>query len=148
MGKLEKILALQLTKVRNKERIVAKSKPTLNLVTHATTSSVTLQAAIHLGKDSSENLRSTRNQSMRSLEQLFQVTGKLTTDQKEITGIPVIDWQQQMWQRTTLLTGKAVQFATAKTCLFRFSAVSGKHQSISRQSMEGQDSLVHGIASV
>ena len=40
------------------------------------------------------------------------------TDQKEITGFPVIDWQQQMWQRTTLLTDKAVQFATAKTFVF------------------------------
>ena len=80
--------------------------------------SVTLQATVHLGKDYSENLRSIRNQSMRSLKQLFQVTGKLITDQMEITSIPVIDWQQQMWQRTTLLTDKAVQFATANTYVF------------------------------
>ena len=43
---------------------------------------------------------------------------------------------QQMWQRTTLLTDKAVQFATAKTCLFRFSARSGRHQSRSRHFRE------------
>ena len=65
-----------------------------------------------------ENLRSTRNQSMRSLKQLIQVTGKLITDQTEITSIPVIYWQQQMWQRTTLLADKAVQFATAQTYVF------------------------------
>ena len=80
--------------------------------------SVTLRAAVHLGKDYSENLRSIKNQLKRSLKQLFHATEKLITDQKEITGIPVIDWQQLIWQRTTLLTDKAVQFATAKTCVF------------------------------
>ena len=77
--------------------------------------SVSLQAAVHLGKDYSENPRSTRKQSMRSLKQLFHVSGKLITDQKEITGFPVLNWQQLTWQRTTLLTDKAVQFATGKT---------------------------------
>ena len=80
--------------------------------------SVTLQAAVHPGTHFSENLPSIRNQSKKSLRQLFQVTGKLITDQIDITGIPVIERQQQMWQRTTLLTDKAVQFATAKTLVF------------------------------
>ena len=44
--------------------------------------SVTLQAAVRLGKDYSENLCSIKNQSMRSLKQFIQVTGKLITDQK------------------------------------------------------------------
>ena len=52
------------------------------------------------------------------IETVVHVTGKLITDQKEITSIPVVDWQQQMWQRTTVLTDKAVQFATAKTYVF------------------------------
>ena len=46
------------------------------------------------------------------------ISGELITDQTGITGIPVIDWQQQMWQRTNVLTDNAVQFATAKTCVF------------------------------
>ena len=44
--------------------------------------SVTLQAAVHLGKDYSENLRSTKNQPLKSLKQLFQVTE--ITDQTEL----------------------------------------------------------------
>ena len=80
--------------------------------------SLTLQAAVHLGKGCSENLRFIKNQPKRSLKQIFHATEKLIRDQKEITGIPVIDWQQLVWQRTTLLTDKAVQFATAKTCVF------------------------------
>ena len=60
--------------------------------------SVTLQAAGHVGTDYTENLRSTRNQSKKSLRQLFQVTRKLITDRTEITGITTIDWQQLMWR--------------------------------------------------
>ena len=52
--------------------------------------SVTLQAAVHLGKDS-ENLHSIKNQPKRTLKQLFQEIGKLIRDQKEISGIIVIN---------------------------------------------------------
>ena len=76
------------------------------------------KAAVHLGTDFTENLRSTRNQPKKSLRQLFQLTQKLITDQTEITGITTIDWQQPMWRETTLLTDRAVQFATAKTYVF------------------------------
>ena len=89
--------------------------------------SVNLQAAVHLGKDYAENLNFIQNHSKRTLKQLFNVTEKLIRDQKDISGIPVINWQQLMWQRTTLLTDKAAQFATAKNLrLFRFSIVYGR----------------------
>ena len=35
---------------------------------------VTLQAAVHLGRDYVENLRFTKNQFLKSVKQLFQVT--------------------------------------------------------------------------
>ena len=55
---------------------------------------------------------------MKSLKQLFQVPKKLIIDQTGIPSILVIDWQQQMWQRTTLLTDKVIHFATAKIFVF------------------------------
>ena len=79
---------------------------------------VTLQAAVHLGNDYAENLYSIKSQPMRTLKQLFNVPEKLIRDQKSISGITVIYWQQLMWQRLTLLDKKAVQFATAKTYVF------------------------------
>ena len=89
-----------------------------NLVANAATwcifMSVTLRVAVHSGTDYTENLRSTRNQSKKSLRQLFQVTRKLITDQTEMTGITTTEWQQLMWRETTLLSDKAVQFATEK----------------------------------
>ena len=40
------------------------------------------------------------------------------TDQTEISGLTTIDWQQPLWRETTLLTDRAVQFATAKHTSF------------------------------
>ena len=60
--------------------------------------SVTLQAAVHFGKDYTGNLRSTENQPLKSLRQLFQVTERLFTGQTEITGLTTTDWQQPMWR--------------------------------------------------
>ena len=80
--------------------------------------SVTLQPAVHLGKDCTEHLRSTMHQPLKSLRQLFQVTERLITDQTEITGLTTIDWQQILWRETTLLTGRDVHIATAKTYVF------------------------------
>ena len=48
--------------------------------------SVTLQAVVHLGRDHSLNLRSVKNQSSKSVEQLFRTTEKLIKEQTEITG--------------------------------------------------------------
>ena len=71
--------------------------------------SVTLDAAVHLGKDFLENLRSAKNQPQRTTRQLFDVTKELITHQTEIPGISKIDGHTHAWQRTTLLTNKAVQ---------------------------------------
>ena len=59
-----------------------------------------------------------RNQPKKSLRQQFQATERLITDQTEINGLTTIDWQQPMWRETTLLFGRAVQFATAKAYVF------------------------------
>ena len=46
--------------------------------------SVTLQAAVHLGRDYLLNFRSVKNQSSKSVEQLFRTTEKLIKEQTEI----------------------------------------------------------------
>ena len=45
-----------------------------------------------------------------SIQEIFETV--------EITGLTTIDGQQPMWRETTLLTGRAVQFATAQTYFF------------------------------
>ena len=80
--------------------------------------SVTFQAAVHLGQDYTGNLRSIKNQPLKSVRQLFQTTERLITDQMEITGLSTIDWKQPMWRETTLLCDRAVQIANSKTYVF------------------------------
>ena len=46
------------------------------------------------------------------------MTERLITDQTEITGLTTVDWPQPMWRETTLITDRALQFATAKTYVF------------------------------
>ena len=79
--------------------------------------SVTLQAAVLLGKDYTEDVRSTKKQPKKSVKQLFQMTERLITNQTEVTGLTTIDWKQPM-KETTLLTDRDVQFATAKAYVF------------------------------
>ena len=48
-----------------------------------------------------ENLRFTKNQLLKSLKQLFQVTEKLIKDQKEFSGLTTIDVEMvdfTVWQ--------------------------------------------------
>ena len=80
--------------------------------------SVTLQAEVVLGKDHTENRRSTQNQPVRSVKQLVQMTERVITDQTVVTGLTTIDSKQLMWKETALLTDRAVQFALAKTYVF------------------------------
>ena len=77
---------------------------------------VTLQAAVHLGRDSLENLRFTKkNQFLKSVKQLFQVTERLIKDRTEISGLTTIDYEQLTWRSTTLLCDKAVEITNANT---------------------------------
>ena len=79
---------------------------------------VTQQVAVPSGNDHLDNLHATKNQPQRTVKQLFVVTRKLASDQKEIQGVSVIDWQEDSWKRTTLLTDRAVRLSTAKAYVF------------------------------
>ena len=75
---------------------------------------VTLQAAVHLGQDYMENLRITKNQLLKSVKELFQVTEMLIKDQTEISGLSTIGYEQPTWRSTTLLYDEAIEITNAK----------------------------------
>ena len=61
--------------------------------------SATLDAAIHHGEEGGgylEKFHSTKNQSQRTMKQLFDVTKKLIIDQTWNQGISKIDWHTHM----------------------------------------------------
>ena len=80
--------------------------------------SVTHQAAVHLGPDYSLNLRSVKNQSLKSVEHLFRTTEKLIKEQTEITGLSTINWDQFMWRESSLLCVRAVRIMKSKPTFF------------------------------
>ena len=65
-----------------------------------------------------ENLRFTKNQLLKSVEQLFQVTEKLIMDQAVIGGLTTIDYKEPAWRSTTLLCDKSIKIKNAKTYIF------------------------------
>ena len=79
---------------------------------------VTQQAAVYCGNDYLENLHSTEKQPQRTVKQLFDETRKLVREQTEIQGISLINWQENSWERTTVLNNRAVQLSTAKAYVF------------------------------
>ena len=84
---------------------------------------VTQQASAHFGNDYLENVHSTKNQPQRTVEQVFDVTRKLVKEQKEIQGFSMINWQENSWKKTNMLTDRAVRLSTAKACVFSDSAL-------------------------
>ena len=65
-------------------------------------------------------------------------------DQTEITGLTTTDWQQPMWKETTLLTDRAVQFATSKTYVFLTQSCVWEVSVTNSRSLGKQDQLVLG----
>ena len=58
------------------------------------------QAAVHIGHNLSQNLRSIKNQSLKSVKQLFRTAERLIIDQMEITGWSTIDWNHFSWKQS------------------------------------------------
>ena len=68
-----------------------------------------------------------------NIEKLFNASGKLIKNQNEIQGLYVINWQQQTWQRTTLLTEKGSSVIKCRNPWVGLSIVYGSKSS---QSLE------------
>ena len=65
-----------------------------------------------------ENPRFTKNQLLKFVKQLFQVTEKLIKDQTEISGRTTLDYKELTWRSTTLPSDKAIEITNAKTYVF------------------------------
>ena len=74
----------------------------------------TLRAAVHLGQDHDANLHYVKSHHWNSVGQLFNETGKLISEQKEITGVSTIAFKDATWMSTSLLCEKAYRITNAK----------------------------------
>ena len=83
----------------------------------------TLQAAVHLSLNNDQNFRFVKNYFWSSLKKLFKETEKLIKNQKEITGVSMIDHEEHTWSSTTLLCDRIHQISNAKTYVFAYSVL-------------------------
>ena len=78
----------------------------------------TLQAAGHVGQDYEANLRYVKNHLWNSVGQLFNETGKLISEAKEIAGVSTDKFKELTWMSTSLLCSRAYRTIHAKTHVF------------------------------
>ena len=90
--------------------------------------SATVKAAVHLGQDYQENLRTTKNTDFEK---------ELILNKKDgIFAISTVEWNTIPWMRTTLLLDGAVKLSKAKVLVYSDSGVClGKFRAY-RQSIE------------
>ena len=55
--------------------------------------SVTLESAVFMGKNYSNNVHSIKNTKDLTMKQMFDISSKLVSDQDEIHGVKIIDWE-------------------------------------------------------
>ena len=86
----------------------------VNMATWGMILNTTLRAAVHLGQDYEVSLRCVKTHLWKSVEQLFNETGRLIRDQTEINGVTTIDFKELMWRSTSLLCSRAYQITKPK----------------------------------
>ena len=85
----------------------------------------TLRAAVHLGHDYEANLRFVKNNLWNSVGLLFHETGKLISEQTEITGVNTINFKEMTLMSTSLLCSRAYQITNAEAYAFSDSVLCG-----------------------
>ena len=74
----------------------------------------TLRAAVHLGQDYEANLRYVKNHLWNSVGLFFHETGKLISEQEEITRVSTFGFKDATWISTSSLCEKTFQITNAK----------------------------------
>ena len=78
----------------------------------------TLRAAVHLGQDHDANSFYVKNNFWNSVGLFFHETGKLISEQKDITCVSTKDIQDATWMSTSLLCEKIYRITSAKVDVF------------------------------
>ena len=94
--------------------------------------SATLDAAVHLGQDYLENFNSTKNQTQRTIRQLFDVSQNLIKDLTEIPEISKMSWHTPLAKDNFVDRQSSPVIDSKSLCILRISIVSWQNESTSR----------------
>ena len=70
--------------------------------------SVTLESALFMGKNYSDNQHSIKNTKDLTMKQMFDISAKLVSEQDEIYGVKTIGWEDYSWKYLSLIGDEQV----------------------------------------
>ena len=70
--------------------------------------SVTLESAVFMGKNYSDNWHSIKNTEDLTMKQMFDISSKLVSEQEEIHGVKTIDWEHYSWKYLSFIGDEQV----------------------------------------
>ena len=82
--------------------------------------SVTLESAIFMGKNFSDNQHSIKNTKDLTVKQVFNISAKLVSEQDEIHGVKTVDWEDYSWKYLSLIGDEQV-ISLQRTKVYVFS---------------------------
>ena len=82
--------------------------------------SVTLESAIFMGKNYSDNQHSIKNTKDLTMKQMFDISAKLVSEQDEIYGVKTIHWEDYSWKYLSLIGDEQV-ISLQRTKIYVFS---------------------------
>ena len=82
--------------------------------------SVTLESAVFMGKNYSDNWHSIKNTKDLTMKQMFDISAKLVSEQDEIYGVKTIDWENSSWKYLSLIGDEQV-ISLQRTKVYVFS---------------------------
>ena len=82
--------------------------------------SVTLESAVFMGKNNSDNWHSIKNTEDLTMKQMFDISAKLVSEQDEIYGVKTINWENSLWKYLSLIGDEQV-ISLQRTKVYVFS---------------------------
>ena len=82
--------------------------------------SVTLESAVFMGKNYSDNWHSIKNTNDLTMKHMFDIPAKLVYEQDEIYGVKTIDWENSSWKYFSLIGDEQV-ISLQRTKVYVFS---------------------------
>ena len=70
--------------------------------------SVTMESAVFLGKNYSDNCQSIANTTDLTLKQMFDISTRLVSEQDEISGLETIGWENYSWEYLSLMSEERI----------------------------------------
>ena len=82
--------------------------------------SLTLESALFMGKNNSDNQHSIKNTKDLTMKQMFDISAKWVSEQDEIYGVKTVDWEDYSWKYLSLIGDEQV-ISLQRTKVFVFS---------------------------